>query len=186
MCGPDVQIWSGVSYDPSVYTGANFEADDVCFVGGRVTPKVLTTDGALGFTQVVSVGRPRRRLAGWFLGLSTVCHTQVGGITEQVLMMVLHSKTLELQPYDIGTTIPRDASTVQNQACFAQLFRGAPSEVFVRPLRCHLLSGDEHPVYHGFGWLPASDSLESINSNFDSSFELFNSWRQVGFGVCAL
>jgi hypothetical protein len=127
----------------------------VCFLDARVTAGLLEVLDVAGIGEVFSTQTPRRPGWGWFSAFVNVPHSQVGGVTTRVVLVVRHTKTvLTGFPLPLELTAQRDAAIVLSHSTFGRYFRPKPDSVLVEPLHCLNLGSIQHPYYHGHGWLP--------------------------------
>jgi hypothetical protein len=156
MCGPDVRIWSGSSWGTVIASWGQLGGAVIGLVEGRVTASLLSSLSGVGITDVYSTNRTRKEIPGWFCASVIIKHTEVGGLTEALLWVVRHSRgSLIGLPRACPPVVRRDATTVLSHSLFGTKFRAKPKEVFLQPLCCLNLGTQEHPFYHGQGWLPA-------------------------------
>lgn len=156
LCGASIRIWSGPDWPKIISSWPRYCKAVLCFLEGRVTAEILSLMTALGIEEVISTVRPRRSVPGWQFAFRDVNHSKVGGITEESATIVRHSRTLLTGlPLPLGVYIPRDATTVLDQAVFSHRFRAKPSSKVVIPLRVFNLGTILQPYFHGSGWLPS-------------------------------
>lgn len=157
VCGSNSQVRSGSDWDLGIRSWPTTVKGLPAFVDGRLTTQLADLLGSAGIVDILSTQRPRNTLDGWSSTQTVIRHTDVGGVTDSVVSIFRHSKSIcEPSLAVVRPTIPRDASTVLTQAVFGSHFRSPPLEVHPEPLRVVNLGTLEHPVYHGFGWLPGS------------------------------
>jgi hypothetical protein len=155
VCGDDVPVWCGTDWRTLVSTLSLHEDLKVCLLDGQVTLGLLEVLEGVGIVEVLSTQTPQQACRLWQSAFVVVPHSEVGGVTTQVVTIVRHSKeSLSGLPTPLVLTAQRDAATVLLHATFGRYFQPKPENTLIDPLRCPNLGTISNPFYHGYGWLP--------------------------------
>jgi hypothetical protein len=110
---------------------------------------------AAEFNRSSSLKDFRRAVAGWHHTNVIVPHVAVRGVSQFHLQLNDVSRTTPLTAVPTPEIAPRDVSMVLSIKSSSRQIRAPPKHRHAKNLECRNEGSEEHPVYHGGGWLPA-------------------------------